>query len=191
MAVNVSKTKFIIFHTKGKITDHSIHLTYDDNKPNENDPSLIHNIERFYTNHLNPQCRAYKILGIYIDEHLSFDFHTIHIISKLNRSLYCMNKVKKNLPPAAMKSLYYALIHSHLSYCPIITSCATNTNIQKILRHRRKQYELYQINKSATILALYSPFIRYSHIPNLFPMPNSFSLIQWCSNMNSTHSRMY
>jgi hypothetical protein len=138
MAVNVSKTKFIIFHTKGKIIDNDIHLTYDDNEPNENNPSLIHNIERFYTNHLNPQCRAYKILGIYIDEHLSFDFHTTHIISKLNRSLYCMNKVKNFLPPAAMKSLYYALIHSHLSYCPIITSCATNTNIQKIFKTQKK-----------------------------------------------------
>ncbi len=32
MTVNVSKTKFIIFRTKGKIIDNSIpiHLTYDD-----------------------------------------------------------------------------------------------------------------------------------------------------------------
>ncbi len=38
MAVNVSKTKFIIFHTKGKQVDNNIELTYDDNEPNQQNP---------------------------------------------------------------------------------------------------------------------------------------------------------
>jgi hypothetical protein len=91
MAVNIGKTKFIIFHTKGKPIDQTIELNYDDNEPNQSDPSLVHKIERFHTSHQNPQCRAYKILGVYMDETLSFDFHTNHIITKLNRSLFCIN----------------------------------------------------------------------------------------------------
>mgnify|MGYP002654881191 CR=1 FL=1 len=38
MAVNVGKTKFIIFHTKGKKIDQTIELTYDDNEPESNKP---------------------------------------------------------------------------------------------------------------------------------------------------------
>jgi hypothetical protein len=34
--------------------------------------------------------------------------------------------------------LYFALVHSHLSYCPIITSCASSKNIQKISRVQKK-----------------------------------------------------
>jgi hypothetical protein len=38
MAVNVNKTKFIIFHTKGKRVDPGVSLIYDDNEPNQNNP---------------------------------------------------------------------------------------------------------------------------------------------------------
>ena len=41
MAVNVSKTKFILFHTKGTKIDPIItRLFYNDNEPNQNDPNL-------------------------------------------------------------------------------------------------------------------------------------------------------
>jgi hypothetical protein len=138
MAVNVEKTKFIIFHTKGKIFDQSLQLIYDDNEPGKNNPNLIHPIERYHTKHNNIHCRAYKILGIYLDELLTFDNHTSYIISKLNRSLYCINRAKNFLTLPALKSLYFALIHSHLTYCPIITSCATNNNINKIYLVQKK-----------------------------------------------------
>jgi hypothetical protein len=49
MAVNVSKSKFIIFHTKGRIINDNMHLIYDDNEPGENDPVLIKHIERIHT----------------------------------------------------------------------------------------------------------------------------------------------
>jgi hypothetical protein len=92
MAVNVSKTKFIIFHTKGKQVDNNIELTYDDNEPNQQDPILITTVSQIYSNHHDKQSRAYKLLGIYLDDNLSFDFHTQHLLSKLNISLYCINR---------------------------------------------------------------------------------------------------
>jgi hypothetical protein len=67
---------------------------------------------------------------------LTFDFPTNQIASKLNRSLYCINKVKHFLP--ALCSLWFALIHSHLSYCLIITSCANNSNIIKMAKLQKK-----------------------------------------------------
>ncbi len=124
MAVNVGKTKFVIFQTRGKHFDQSIQLTYDDNEPNMYNPDLIHPIERFHLNHPIITNRAYKILGVYLDKNLTFDCHTNFILTKLNRSLYCINKVKNILPPSAFKSLYFSLIHSHLTQCSNIASCA-------------------------------------------------------------------
>jgi hypothetical protein len=59
MAVNVSKTKFIIFHTKDKKIPPNISLTYDDNEPDQNNPELINTIERVHINHPIKQNRAY------------------------------------------------------------------------------------------------------------------------------------
>jgi hypothetical protein len=147
MAVNVNKTKFIIFHTKGKRIDPGVSPIYDDNEPNQNNPDLIHTIERFHTNHPIKENRAYKQLGVYFDETVTFDYHIQNLITKLNRSLFCINKSKNFLTKSALRSLYFALIHSHLSYCPIITSCATSQNIKKLVNIQKKAIRIITSNK--------------------------------------------
>jgi hypothetical protein len=51
MAVNVSKTKFIIFHTKEKKVDNNIELTYDNNEAYQQNPTLISTVSQIYSNH--------------------------------------------------------------------------------------------------------------------------------------------
>jgi hypothetical protein len=132
MAVNVSKTKFIIVHTRGKAINHNLKLRNDDNESGQNDPNLIKEIDLMYSNHADKHLRAYKLLGIYLDEYFTFDNHTHYLRAKLNRPLYCINRAKNLLTKQVLKSFYYALIHSHLSYCTIITSCSTTQNINKL-----------------------------------------------------------
>jgi hypothetical protein len=130
MAVNINKTKFILFHTCWSIIDNDIcMIVYNDNEPGKNDPDLTHEIERYHTNHNDPNKQAYKLLGIHFNELLSFDNHTKYLCNKISRSLFCIKRAKNFITPKALITLYYALIHSHLTYCPIITSCATPTNI--------------------------------------------------------------
>jgi hypothetical protein len=89
MAVNIGKTKFIIFHYKGKNTElNGRDLLYDDNEPNADDPHIIIPLERYHNNHPNPDCRAYKLLGINLDENLLFNYHTNFLCNKLTRSLH-------------------------------------------------------------------------------------------------------
>jgi hypothetical protein len=197
MAVNVSKTKFIIFHTKGRVVDNNIQLIYDDNEPNENNPALIKPIERIHSNHQVKSSRSYKLLGIHLDENLTFDYHTQSTITKLNRSLYCISKTKNFLPKPALKSLYYALIHSHLTYCPIITSCATAKNIKKISQLQKKairiisgkQYHAHTnpIFKELRILP-YTSHIRYAKLLFMHSVVNKYSpksfYNTWQTNMN-------
>jgi hypothetical protein len=139
MAVNISKTKFILFHTRGSVIDNDIcRIFYNDNEPGKNDPDLTYEIERYHNNHNDPNKQAYKLLGIHFDELLSFDNHTKYLCNKISRSLFCIKRAKNFITPKALITLYYALIHSHLTYCPIITSCATPTNINKIFTIQKK-----------------------------------------------------
>jgi hypothetical protein len=138
MAVNVGKTKFIIFHTRGKHINPDLKLYYDDNEPDDQNESLIYELDRIHNNHASPDNRSYKLLGIHLDEHLSFDQHTKYLCSKLNKSLFCINKSKNFLTNKALKTLYHSLIHSHLSYCTPILGCASNINIQQLFKIQKK-----------------------------------------------------
>ena len=133
---------------------------------------------------------------MYIDEHLTFDYHTNHIASKLNRSLYCISKVKHFLPPPALRSLYFALFHSHLSYCPTITGCASTSNINKITLLQQKAIRIISnstyhehtapIFKKLQILT-YTKLIHYSKLNFMHSYtynycPNSFDNT-WTQNI--------
>jgi hypothetical protein len=108
MAVNVGKTKYIIFHTRGKIINQNLKLIYDDNEPDVHNENLIYELERIHNNHTNVNNRSYKLLGIHLDKLLSFDHHTRYLCSKLNKSLYCINRSKNFLTLKALKTLYYS-----------------------------------------------------------------------------------
>ena len=75
MAVNISKTKYIIFHNKGKAVEMTgLQIFYDDNEPNMSDPLLKTPLEHYHNNHTSPDCRAYRLLGIHLDEYLNLIF---------------------------------------------------------------------------------------------------------------------
>jgi hypothetical protein len=92
LAVNINKTKYMIFRMKGKkIEENTPELLYNQNEPDSPiDNSLISVIERYHDDHQQKECRSYKLLGIFLDEHLTLDAHSNHIVSKLSRSLYCI-----------------------------------------------------------------------------------------------------
>jgi hypothetical protein len=139
MVVNINKTKFIIFHNRGKTVDmNGLNVVYDDNEPLGADPHLVVPLERYHSNHENPDCRAYKLLGIYLDEFLNFNHHTNFLCNKLNRSLFCMRRAKNLLSQAALKTLYFAFIQSHLNYCPIILSSISQQNFNQIKLIQKK-----------------------------------------------------
>jgi hypothetical protein len=72
MAINVNKTKFIVFHP---IAENGIKIFYNDN---ENDPRLISELERYHNKQPDNNCSAYKLLGIYFDENLTLTFISMH-----------------------------------------------------------------------------------------------------------------
>jgi hypothetical protein len=140
MSANAAKTKYIIFHNKGKIVKlNGLDLYFNDNKPHDiNNPSNIHTLERIHNNNANPLLRSYKLLGVYLDENLTLNHHFSILSNKLSRALFFIRRVKNLLPPSALLTLYYSLFHCHLSYCPNILGTSSAKNISKVSQLQKK-----------------------------------------------------
>jgi hypothetical protein len=150
MAVNISKTNYIIFHTKGKHIDMGgMEVTFDCNEINSihYDNNLKFNLERIHDKHCDPKMQHFKLLGVYFDENLTFNKHASTLCAKLSRSIFCLKRVANFISIKALRSLYFALVHSHLLYCPIILNCLSQTSISNIAKLQRKALRI--ITKSA------------------------------------------
>ena len=78
------------------------------------DPNLVSTLDHIHFNHSDPSCHSYKLPGILSDEHLwaSFSLHIDSLKSKLSKSLYGFNRVKKLVPQKTPKTLYICLLIS-------------------------------------------------------------------------------
>ena len=136
LAINASKTKIMIFHPKGKIIPDLRFVFNDNDLDGIINPDLIHPLERIHKN--SKPHPAFKILGVYFDENLSFDYHSQVVSNKISKSMYSLNKVKKILPTSALISIYYAIIHPHLLYCLPNVSCTSQTNMNSLFIKQKR-----------------------------------------------------
>ena len=150
MAVNIGKTKFIIFHSKNKVIDMGENsVVFDNNEPDTIfRPDLVTPLERVHNNHINPESRTYKLLGVLLDENFTFNTHLYKLCNKLSRSLYFIRRAQNILSRDALVSLYYATIHSHLLYCPILLSGSTMNNINRVKILQKKAIRVVTGSKS-------------------------------------------
>jgi hypothetical protein len=131
MAINTSKTKFIVFRTRGKRIDAAdCNLVFNNNEIGKpENPNLLYPIDRV---HYEGEEKTFKLLGVLFDEYLSFDDHISNLCGKISKSLYCMNRVKIFITHDALKMLYFSMVHSHLSYCINIYGSANITSLNRL-----------------------------------------------------------
>ncbi len=143
MAVNTTKTKFIVFRTRGKRIDPAeCRLVFNSNEIGQiENPDLIVPITRV---HSDGEEKSLKLLGVLFDEYLSFDAHVTSLCAKISKSLFCLNRIKNFVTPKAMKMLYFAMVHSHIVYCLNIYTAVQMLLLSSLSNlSKRKQYELY------------------------------------------------
>jgi hypothetical protein len=116
MAVNVSKTKFIIFKPKGKTValNPGEGVLFNNNDSDEYDVNKIFELDRIYDENPNPADRSFKLSGVFLDENLTFNAHCNHVCSKLSQANYIINKVKNFLP---RKSSAHCIIRCFIHIC--------------------------------------------------------------------------
>jgi hypothetical protein len=145
MAVNADTSNFIIFHLKGRRVDmEGKSLVFDNNDHDApHDPSLVTILDCIHNNHTDKNSRSIKQLGVRLDENLTFQANHDAIVSKLNPAVFMINRIKNFIPSRALKTLYHSLFHCHLMYCPIITSCSSPANIEKLFKIQKKGHPHY------------------------------------------------
>ena len=114
LTINISKTKFISFSSKQKrkFIDHQCLL-----KIMNQSITKTHEI---------------KFLGIIIDEHLTWDVHIDFLSRKIAKSIGILYKVRHFLNTDILKSLYYSLLYSYISYSTFVWGSNYKTKLKRI-----------------------------------------------------------
>jgi hypothetical protein len=112
LSLNVSKTNYMIFSNSKWVNDNlNLNIGPD-------------NIERKDN---------VKFLGIYIDENLNWQHHINACKSKLSNALYVIKNVKQNINTDCLKTIYYALVYSHLAYGVILWGSTYDVHLNKLV----------------------------------------------------------
>ena len=78
------------------------------------------------------------MLGVYLDENLSFDYHCSQILAKVNRALYSIRSAKNLLTSSSLKKLYFALIHQHFLYCLPVYGFTSSKNLSLLFKKQKQ-----------------------------------------------------
>ena len=111
LSLNVSKTNYITMQ-------------------NTNEISINHTLK--IGDETIKQVNTAKFLGIIIDDQLSWNAHIDYCKNKLSSGFYAINSAKHILSPKHLKSLYYTLIHPHLTYGLLLWGSTYKTLLKKL-----------------------------------------------------------
>jgi hypothetical protein len=96
LSLNVAKTEFILFQPHGMTPEKRITLKL--------------NRTKIYASF------KIKYLGVILDHRLSWKHHLNELSKKLSRSVGMLFKIRDLCPPSVLRSLYFSIFNSHLSY---------------------------------------------------------------------------
>ena len=96
-----------------------------------------------------------KYLGVKIDTNLTWQHHVNDLSIKLNRANALLFKMRKYVSPKILRSIYFAIFDSYLSYCCLVWAQNRGT-IQQIVILQKRQLELLIFNQGISIPVPYS-----------------------------------
>lgn len=96
-----------------------------------------------------------KFLGVMIDSKMNWEAHIKHVCKKISPKIGLLHKIKHLLTPSLMLKLYYAFIHTHLTYSVIAWGNADNKHIGKITVLQNRVIRLARTDKSQKTITLY------------------------------------
>jgi hypothetical protein len=163
LTLNTSKSKFLIIR-----------------KINTNTSDIFQTVH--FQDSSITSCSHYNYLGLVVDENLNWQLHLKKVCSKLSSFAYIFRKVRYHINANTLKQLYYAYVHSHLTYLiPIWGSCPTyyfknlqflQNKILKIITFKRFDTPTVDLYNNE-VLSVHQQYI-YESIFNIFKMFNGF-----------------
>ena len=116
LSLNVSKTKYMLFHALNKDLTQCI-------------PNLMIN------GNIIERVSNFNFLGISFNENMSWKTHLNKLSNKLSKISGVLNRMKNILPTNIMRTLYHSMVHSHMNYGILAWGfeCSRIVKIQKKL----------------------------------------------------------
>ena len=79
-----------------------------------------------------------KILGVFVDNNLTWNEHIKHISKKIASNIWLLSKMKIYLSQEHRIQFYKSYIQPHIDFCNIIWGSTTESNKQKIVRMQKR-----------------------------------------------------
>ena len=79
-----------------------------------------------------PSSDAMKVLGIDIDDRLTFDGHVSNMCDKAGRQLNALQRLKGSLDKNSRMAKYKSFIMSNFNYCPLVWMFTSKTSLSKL-----------------------------------------------------------
>ena len=118
LSLNVSKTEFIIFRPPRKPLPQRIVLSLNRNKIYES--------------------TKIKYLGLILDSRLTWKHHINELAKKLSRAVGMLYKIRHYCIPNVLRSLYFSIFNSHLSYGIPVWGNAKQIFLNKLIALQKK-----------------------------------------------------
>lgn len=116
LTISRSKTVYLYFHTPYKIPTASPLVRLDSDTI--------------------PRAHSVKVLGLALTDNLDWSIHVNHVASKILSGCYSIRKLKQIVHPHILLLVYFAHIHSHLSYGLLFWGASPHANRIFILQKR-------------------------------------------------------
>ena len=138
MVIHPKKSKLLVFRPNNRKIPDNFSVFLDDNEPGFLDPLKIHKLKLITHNNDDIKDRSVKVLGVYLDEKLNFEFHMQHVKAKINKAIFGLSRVKHIFTYESLRLIYFANIHSHINYCNLVFCMIPKKNINKIVIAQKK-----------------------------------------------------
>jgi hypothetical protein len=133
LSLNPTKTKFLVLRTTN-------------NPSNTIEQKLFINGTSLTQIGSNFCEKSTKFLGLHIDEFLSWKNHLAQVNKKISYALFMIKQAKNFLPVDSLKTLYFALIHPHLTYGILAWGSASSSILHKTIMLQKRA--IRTINKA-------------------------------------------
>ena len=123
LSLNLTKTNYILFCSRRK------------SSPQQKGNIQIDNVDI-------PQVTSVKFLGVYVDQHITWNNHIEQIAKKIAKNVGVISRISYLLPTNILLTLYHCLIHPYIAYCNMIWASNYNSRLHRIIVLQKKAVRL-------------------------------------------------
>ena len=126
LTLNIDKTKFLAFSAKQTELPRNIFLKLHScqNREQCNCPTVV-------------QESSVRYLGVLVDDKLKWDLHCVEVAKKIRKVAYKFILLRNVMNDTLLKSIYFSLVQSVLSYGIIAWGAASKTSIDPVYKAQK------------------------------------------------------